>query len=1058
MQRSSLRDSEGITWVTAGLSLGKVGLDLRRPDAPGAMTELLNARFLDDRTVCRRDGHRGRLVQDYSAFTLNKTVLPSWVYGHGTLVQPYTLGDDDDIIPNLNWEDVHHPIHRRGGGTFRHGDTDVVWTGDRLLVAADDGPFWGASTFWDRTGGSVPVAKGVPAYLPVQTDHFPPGAVEGDLVETCLTDELRVVAYTNADNELFAWIVNRATGAVVSHDAISGDAVSVVMLRVINSGNTPAVVFLTDIGLYISHWTGVVWTTQSLVDPDCLTFEVAPIAGGFHIAWIADGAIYAGKVAGWHTDNDEYSFRTALATGYYPPTDDSGLGLSVSPAGSLAVAWECEADGEHDVAGGLVCREYTAAAATASDVKPLSDSTSWEAITVCHRGLKTIYGHHPLLVHAARTANRSVSVFEVSANSPDVTGYVLGSQQDAARYNVKLASKSFRVGDEVFAWLRADNSSTLFMIAGARPLVSGIADREEATTRPLNGNRRGICQVVADPLDDTGTLFTWARTYDVGTYAHPGNTRVGDLNFLPALSSAQYGRSTYLAGSHVRCWDGVELGDAGFHDYPTTAGAQAAGGTLTADATYRARAYLVRYNKAGERFMSAAIASAAVTLSGSNRTISWTIRTVPVTNHEDAVIEVYRTEGDNGTTFYYDGTVTNDLDAATVVYTSSAEFDIDSLPPGDPHDTGVASQNELEEFGPLGCATLIVAGDRMWGIGGQVPPGSAQFSKLYEYGEGVGFDAIAGSQLIDPAGGEVTSISPFDDTVVVVWQRESFYVLAGSGPDNYGNGAFEAPRLSGTDGATTHAGTKVTPVGVLYWGAGGPRLLTAGFQVQPICDPVRSFAEELTPSGVLFDPIRREVVWYTEEGNALLWNYAAGSRWARWSGLPIAGASSAGLVTVEGRLLTQDATLSQDDGRNFTFKLCTGDISPESMLGGATALGRIGLDGKFVGECRPRFRLYYDGSPLWSEELRWTPTENTWLAAGDTFADLAPADVDALNPTDHSGGFGTSTRVRRPTTRFFRIEVSDVGQNGFIPYELSLEIGAKPGLGRTPVTTFDSRI
>ncbi len=109
-QRTSLSDSDGTTWVSVGLPLGGAGLDLRRAADPGTLTELLNARFEDLRTVTRRDGHTGRLLQDRSSFTLNKTVTDEWVYGHGTLI---TIGED------ANWENEHHPIHIRGGGEGR---------------------------------------------------------------------------------------------------------------------------------------------------------------------------------------------------------------------------------------------------------------------------------------------------------------------------------------------------------------------------------------------------------------------------------------------------------------------------------------------------------------------------------------------------------------------------------------------------------------------------------------------------------------------------------------------------------------------------------------------------------------------------------------------------------------------------------------------------------------------------------------------------------------------------------------------------------------------------
>lgn len=87
--RSSVVDADGVAWQTASLPLGTRGLDLRVPIEPDAMTETLNARFDDERTVLQRDGHDAELIHDGSDIAnLGPTshVLGTWVFGHGALV------------------------------------------------------------------------------------------------------------------------------------------------------------------------------------------------------------------------------------------------------------------------------------------------------------------------------------------------------------------------------------------------------------------------------------------------------------------------------------------------------------------------------------------------------------------------------------------------------------------------------------------------------------------------------------------------------------------------------------------------------------------------------------------------------------------------------------------------------------------------------------------------------------------------------------------------------------------------------------------------------------
>ena len=139
--KNSRGEPDSITWVPVPLTLGQIGLDLRRPGDPGVLTELLNAKFQDEKTIARREGHIGRLIQGYTEFRTAKRTTNRWVYGHGTVIQ---------VLANLNFENSKHPIHKRGGGTFEFGDSDIVWTGDRMFIVSADGPFYGSNDHWNR--------------------------------------------------------------------------------------------------------------------------------------------------------------------------------------------------------------------------------------------------------------------------------------------------------------------------------------------------------------------------------------------------------------------------------------------------------------------------------------------------------------------------------------------------------------------------------------------------------------------------------------------------------------------------------------------------------------------------------------------------------------------------------------------------------------------------------------------------------------------------------------------------------------------------------------------
>jgi hypothetical protein len=634
-----------------------------------------------------------------------------------------------------------------------------------------------------------------------------------------------------------------------------------------------------------------------------------------------------------------------------------------------------------------------------------------------------------------------------------------GIVSSSVRWNAQVASKAFLVGDKVFVWYRATNSSTLFLVAAGNDLlIAGVADREEAGERTLTDTVRGISQVVQDPRDEH--TFTFARAYETGQdYARQGNIRIGDINFLPFFSAVQYGKSVYIAGSLVRNWDGKELGDAGFHDYPVVATHVASNtdGFLSAGSLYQYRVYPVRYNARGERFMGAAVTYQAST-SGSTsdpatHSVELSIRTVAMTNHDDVVLEIYRSEA-GGTTFYLEDTVDNDTSSPTMTWLSTMS-DSDLIDQtADSHETGVAGADEIEEFGPTGCAFLVVAADRLWGAGGQVPTGRVQFSKLKETVEGAGFDALAGWQEIDCEGGEITSFAGYADSLLV-FERNKIYVLFGSGPDNYGYGAFGTPKMTLADGAINHAGTIVTEHGVLFWGVDGPRFLSPSLQVENISDPVRPLTKGMTPTAV--QAKHREVVWFTAEGDAVLFNYAGqGGRWAQWTGLKIAACSREALVTTDGVLLREDDDALGDNGVPFEYGGSTGDLDAEQLLLGHNLVRQIGAVGKYLGPHRLRLRIFYNGAPMWAEQQVWDPAAETYLKSVDDVADLTPAEVDALRLRDQSGKYAFHKKLARHSSATFRVEWSDLGEfrPTYLLHALVFELGARGGLARIPANTF----
>jgi hypothetical protein len=117
-------------------------VDLRERQQPPALTKLINARFLDEKTISRRNGHTATRVQDKSSFpiaTTGSSQAPgSWVYGHGIKA--------DFTNSGLYSEGAHWPV-----GNVRGDYPAFSWS-----------PVPGATLYdlaaWMRTGISFSVA------------------------------------------------------------------------------------------------------------------------------------------------------------------------------------------------------------------------------------------------------------------------------------------------------------------------------------------------------------------------------------------------------------------------------------------------------------------------------------------------------------------------------------------------------------------------------------------------------------------------------------------------------------------------------------------------------------------------------------------------------------------------------------------------------------------------------------------------------------------------------------------------------------------------------------
>jgi hypothetical protein len=1043
MQKNSNSDYDGQQSQVISLDIGRKGLDLRHNDDPDALVSLNNARFTDNSSIERRTGYTYQIIQDGASFNNGQVSVGSWIYGFGNLAVGSTTN--------------HHPISSQCLSTFNSEGNNVSWTGDRLLVHLNDdvSPSLGGSDYWRNHTTLIPVANetalpyGIPCYIPSLQDNIPPVkatavSTEQNIHDICATTTQYCIVYSS-QGSTFAQIINRDTGRLVSLTKLNTST---------TANKDPRVVF-SD-GLFVAYWwdsttsilytasfNGITWSAQSTVATSVVVYDIdAPtVGGGYYLIYRVAAVIRARFYVGILPQSSPFASDTVVdTTGTVP---NGAVAVSINPANQIGVAWGSTT--------GVFAREYTSALATKTGAtaicvnSDLTAANSNSGLSIVSKSV-AIGGNFPWVVYSGATEFSGVYIgTKISVFATDGVSTTQDSL-NSIKFNSSPVSRAFRIGNETFIWLASHNSPLYYLVAGAyKPIVCAYADRGTA----VNITRfKNLGSVAKDPLDENKVL--WVRA-TVGTSTNANHLLYSVIDFLPQITMAQYGASIYLSGSAVQNFDGTSVSDAGFQEHPITLfGVASAGGSLSAG-DYRIRAYAVRYNNKGERFISPALTSAAVTAAGAQK-IDWTINTVNSCTATDVIIEVYRTLA-GGTTFFFDGTVANGpFDA--VNFTSTQSDTAIALAAGDPYQPQVGGLSELVENGPTGCTTIVSYNDRLWCSGGQVPSGQLVFSKIKINGFGAGFSALNGSVVIDSEANQITSIAGINDTLAV-FESEKVFLLDTNGPDNFGRGNFSPVKFATKKGATTHFGTMLTDVGLVYWNEGGPYLLTGNFSIVNISENIRPLAITLTPTGVTLNPQRQEVVWYTDTGTALLWDYKSGNRWAQWTNLKVNAASRTALAMDDGRLYIENNNIYNDGGQTYVFSFKTAQLRAEQLLSGYVLLKRYGVTGEFAGEHTLEFRVYYNGSPLWEEREVWTPDTETFLTIAEDYGDLTAEQVDALQILDKSGNYSFNKRAKRQNCQRFQLELLDNAPDGpsYFPLTLEFEIGARPGYGRIATAT-----
>lgn len=636
----------------------------------------------------------------------------------------------------------------------------------------------------------------------------------------------------------------------------------------------------------------------------------------------------------------------------------------------------------------------------------------------------------------------------------------------ATRYNLKLASHAFRVGNLPFVMACHVAPSgagtgvydTQYLLLDDRLKPCGRVEYGTAIYNSVDWMPTVNCMdtsAVFDTLEFHTTLMYKVRLAndDAFVYQEP-STRYLQLNFLPKFQSVSAGKSTYIPGMQLWQYDGNQFVEAGFHIAPVIKQfSVGGGGSLTTDGVYTYRVYIAHKNAKGEEVRSNAFFSEAVVLFGANTLVELEINTLP-TCRDDAYFLVYRNE--SAQTLWYlvssrdpssADCVKNTLSASSVTFTdtlSDADLISRELDPAN-------SSTYLESYSPPASEIISYGKDRIWLAGGEIPPGIVYGSRLFNDRTSATFHPALYIEA-DKSTEAVTAIN-FNADYMSIFKKTSSYIVSGSLPDNEGLNGATYVQMSLTDTGVTSVAYRHT-FGIFFQSLGGIRMVNASGGVEYVGNKVEPATTIV--NSILSIPEDRQLRFYQDD-SCLVLDYESGE-WSTWTCggkyAIINPSTSLAIVAVGDSLWFEREGVYTDGDVPYGYRIKSAFISKQ--LGNFQRIRRVGAVGEYQGLDVVDVSVYFDEAAAPFETVRWDAAadlttalwgSNLWGTGfwGDAVANEGGVSRDSI--------WRFVWRPGRQKCSAVSVEIIYRGSTkGPVVTGLLFEIGVKPGMQKLQTT------
>lgn len=930
----------------------------------------------------------------------------------------------------------------------------VVRNGDELLCFTKDAVY-----SWNAQLGRW-VSKGT--HLAVEMDEHSRFVSTGDQVD-CDRAELN-------NTIVYAW-VDGSSVYVAAMDKTTGNVIMSPTAMTTNAPTRPRLVALsTKILLFTYQTSGTVGLVVRALDPSAVSTGVASAATS---VLVSGANTYYDVVRIASTDTAAFAIRRNPTTSYEVGTVSAGLtvttttkarkaegpiAVSATPDGTSLQVVRCYDNGGSTVRfdGDLVTASTLVDTYTNTQLSIESSYTlsAVRHIAAAHRSTQDSSAYRCYVWFHLQSAPGNIRMLWVDTSNNVGTVSTFMKQ-----IGVELASRAFSHDGRVYVWMVfAGASVTTFRGATVQLQNTYFLFRDDgflvakAAYQRAGGYTQSASLLPGVVLTSGSTTYSWCgverRVVPTGTGSSYSDRGPRDITFTfdsdAARRCVRLGATLYVAcGEGLLQYDGSQIVEVGFHNYPwvyTASAAPGAGNVENGD--YAIKPTFRWDSSAGEVDRSTTASTLLETMGGGPGII--TIADMPplsITHKTRIAVEIWRTLKNpvDDAPFYL---VTSSDPADTSNPNRYIEVDntLSTLPSFDDAldddavgDLGTHPENggNLENLTPPAAKIVIASENRLFlgAIAGD--PDRVWYSKQRNVGEVAAFHDTLVIPIPQP-GGEMTGLALLQETLVV-FRETAIYLVPGDGFDNAANGQNYGPAraLSLDVGAVNQESIAVTERGVVFKSSKGWHLLGRGLDLAYIGEKIAEYDDE-EPLAVNVVEAQHQVRVLTASRMLVLDTRA--NQWAEWT--IDDGVHACIWNGVHIYLSSADGPMEQQadfTGVDYGMDVETAWIKFNDLQGFAR-LRRLLVLGEYRSNHTLRIRLARDYQTTYFQDKTWVVSPTTvggslQVKHGPSIQQMQAVKVRITATNDVAGEAATAggSRVRDADTFVIQIDAVAVG-------------------------------